>query len=411
MESKIIAKLIVAFFFPIPVILSVFKDLKSRYLLLFVILFAVFVGLNISSEDTSDMYNYVTSSLQYENMPLGELFMEKDFFYPLLSKILNLISNDFYFITICFTIIFYFVFYKCIKVVADNLNPNYRSYLPWFYIIALYTVLPFTVVTAFRFTLAVLFFSWCLLEFSLNKNKKFLYFILLTPFIHFAFIMYIILPFVYLAISKFKFRTNIAITIFISSFIFANSGISGIANNLASQYLSESIADQTSDYASKDGLERNVERYATNVKEGSTKRAINRGITEYSRYILMFTLFFIILKRKKFLALNRFYENILVMALLSYSLTNFLTSILHGSRFFTVSNLYFYFGLFFLVSSTKMTLEQNKSFFYRNKFILNFISVVTIISFLNTAYISKGVFNFPNLIFGNWITSFFFLDY
>jgi hypothetical protein len=391
--------------------LSVFKDLKSKHLLLFIILFAILVGLNITSEDSSDMHNYVTSSLDYENMPLKEVFLEKDFFYPLLSKLLNQISNDFYFITVCFTIIYYFVFYKCIKVVADNTDSNYKSYIPWFYVVALYTVMPFTVVTAFRFTLAVLFFSWCLLEYSLNGKKKFIYVSLLTPIIHFSFLMFIALPFLYLAIKNSRYKTNIAIILFLLSFLFSNSGLSSVANNFSQQYLSSSVSNQVSAYASEEGLESNEERYETSKREGSTKRAINRGITEYSRQVMMFTLLFFIIKRKKFLTRNKFYEDILIIALLAYTLTNFLTAILHGNRFFAVSNLYFYFALFFLMSSNTMSSAQNKLFLSKNKYIFHFISILVIISFFNTAYIAKFVFNFPNLLFGNWISSILLLEY
>ena len=197
MNRSIIPKLLFVFIWPFPAMVSVFKDLKSKYLLLFFMLFAVFVGINFLEGPNSDMYRYVTSAVYYRDNSFVEIFLEKDFFYPLVSKLITLISTNFYFITICFTAIYYFIFYKCIKVIADNADPAYQTYLPWFYVLALYTVLPFTVVTAFRFNSAVLFFCWCLLEYTLNKKRYFLYLILLTPFIHFSFLFYTVLPFVF----------------------------------------------------------------------------------------------------------------------------------------------------------------------------------------------------------------------
>lgn len=410
MRSSIVPKLLFVFVWPLPTIISVFKDLKSRYLLLFFMFFAAFVGINMFNAPTSDMYRYVTRSVYYKNASLVDIFLEKDFFYPLLSKIINSISSDFYFITVCFTTIYYFLFYKCIKVISDNLDPNYRAYIPWFYVLALYTVLPFTVVTAFRYNSAVIFFTWCLLEYTLNGKKKFLYIILLTPFIHFSFLFYTILPFVYLAIKNMKRRTNIAILLFGLSFVYSNSNLSSVVDTFSKQYLRESISNQVDAYASEEGIESNDQRYAKAVKEGSARRAINRGIIAYSRQILMFSLLFFILKRKKFLAQNKFYEDMLIMALLSYSLTNFASSVLHGSRFFSVSNFYFYFVLFFMIASTKVSFEQNKAFFLNNKRFFHFISLLIVLNFINFTYMAKTIFNFPNLIFGNWLSSYFLIS-
>ena len=410
MNRSIIPKLLFVFILPFPAIISVFKNLKSKYLLLFFMFFAAFVGINMYNAHTSDMYKYVTYSVFYKNTSITTILLEKDFFYPLLSKIVNSISSNFYFITVCFTTIYYFLFYKCIKVISDNLNPDYKAYVPWFYLLALYTVLPFTVVTAFRFNSAVLFFSWCLLEYTINEKKKFLYIILLTPFIHFSFLFYSILPFIYLAIKGLKKRMNIVILIFVLSFVYSNSNMSAVVDNFSKQYLRESISNQVDAYASEEGVESNNLRYSKALKEGSTKRAINRGIIAYSRQILMFSLLFIILKRKKFLEEHPFYENLLIMALLSYSLTNFASSVLHGSRFFSVSNFYFYFTLFYMISSNVLTFDQNKIFYFNNKKTLNFISILIVFNFFNFFYMAKTIFNFPNLIFGNWVTTYFLIN-
>jgi hypothetical protein len=203
---------------------------------------------------------------------------------------------------------------------------------------------------------------------------------------------------------------NIVIILFILSFVYSNSNVSSVVDNLSKQYLRESISNQVDAYASEEGVESNDARYAKAVKEGSTKRAINRGIIAYSRQILMFSLLFIILKRKKLIAQNKFYEDLLLMALLSYSFTNFASSIHHGSRFFSVSNFYFYFVLFFMISSTKLPFEKNKAFFLMNKSIFNFISLLIVFNFFNFVYMAKTIFNFTNLIFGNWLTSYFLIN-
>lgn len=411
MKASIVPKLLFVFVWPLPTIISIFKDLKSRYLLLFFMIFSVFVGLNMYNAPTSDMYKYVTRSVYYKNITLVDIFLEKDFFYPLLSKIINSISSDFFFITVCFTTIYYFLFYKCIKVISDNLDPNYKTYLPWFYVLALYTVMPFTVVTAFRFNSAVLFFSWCLLEYTINKKNRFLYIILLTPLIHFSFLFYAFLPFLYLVINKLKFRVNIVILLFSLSIIYSNSNLSNVVNDFSAKYLRESVSSQVDQYASEEGVETNAKRYQKASEKGSTGRAINRGITTYSRQILMFSLLFFIIRRKRFLDQNKFYEDLFVMALLSYSLTNFVSSVLHGSRFFLVSNFYFYFILFYLLASNALSSVQNKSFFNSNKNIFNFISILIVFTFFNFVYMAKTIFNFPNIIFGNWIISFMLLEY
>lgn len=410
MNRSIIPKLLFVVIWPLPTMVSVFKDLKSNFLLLFFMLFGVFVGVNFLEGPNSDMYRYVSRAAYYRDVTFVDIFLEKDFYYPLVSKLVTQVSTNFYFISVCFTTIYYFLFYKCIKVIADNVNPNYNTYLPWFYILALYTVLPFTVVTAFRFNSAVLFFCWCLLEYTLNNKRKFLYLILLTPFFHFSFLFYTALPFVYLAIKNLKKRLNIVLLIFGLSVVYSNSNLSGFVDNFSKTYLTESVSTQIDAYASEEGQENNTKRYAKAEKEGSAKRAINRGIITYSRQILMFSLVFFILKRRKFLTQHKFYEDLMIMALLSYSFTNFASSVLHGNRFFSVSNFYFYFVLFYLLTSVNVSLEQNKRFYYENKRLFHFISLVIVLNFLNLTYMVKIVFNFPNLIFGNWFTTYFILN-
>jgi hypothetical protein len=410
MNRSIIPKLLFVVIWPLPTMVSVFKDLKSNFLLLFFMLFGVFVGVNFLEGPNSDMYRYVSRAAYYRDVTFVDIFLEKDFYYPLVSKLVTQVSTNFYFISVCFTTIYYFLFYKCIKVIADNVNPNYNTYLPWFYILALYTVLPFTVVTAFRFNSAVLFFCWCLLEYTLNNKRKFLYLILLTPFFHFSFLFYTALPFVYLAIKNLKKRLNIVLLIFGLSVVYSNSNLSGFVDNFSKTYLTESVSTQIDAYASEEGQESNTKRYAKAEKEGSAKRAINRGIITYSRQILMFSLVFFILKRRKFLTQQKFYEDLMIMALLSYSFTNFASSVLHGNRFFSVSNFYFYFVLFYLLTSVKVSMEQHKNFYYENKRLFHFISLVIVLNFLNLTYMVKIVFNFPNLIFGNWFTTYFILN-
>lgn len=408
MSSKLGTKFLFIFIWPFPAFISVFKDLKTKYLLLFFMLFAAFVGINMYNSYTSDFYQYVVYSTYYKDTSLKDIFLEKDFFYPLLSKLVNLISSDFYFITVCFTSVYYFLFYKSIKVISDNINPDYNAYIPFFYVLALYSVLPFTAVTAFRYNSAVLFFSWCLLEYSINNKKKFLYIILLTPIIHFSFIFYILLPFIYLAIKNLKHRNNIVLLFFVFSYVYSNSNIPLVIDNFSKNYLSESVSNQVDAYASEEGVETNEARYSTAVKKGSTKRAINRGIIEYSRQVLMFSLVFFVLKRRRFLINNKFYENLVLLALLSYSLTNLASSVYHGNRFFSVSNFYFYFVLFYMIASSKMSFEQNRAFYRNNKPLFHFISFIIIINFFNIVYMSRSAFNFTNMIFGNWITSFLF---
>jgi hypothetical protein len=184
-----------------------------------------------------------------------------------------------------------------------------------------------------------------------------------------------------------------------------------VANEFSHNYLNESAANQVEAYASDDGVINNNERYKKAVEEGSARRAINRGIIFYSRQILMFSVVFFILLRKNFLYQNKFYGNLFVLILLSYSATNFFSSVLHGSRFFSVSNILYYFSIFYLLAPKKLTESENKIFYRNNKLYYNFVSIVIIISFLNTTYMAKTIYNFPNLFLGNWLTSIIYFDY
>ena len=75
--------------------------------------------------------------------------------------------------------------------------------------------------------------------------------------------------------------------------------MSSVVSNLSKQYLSESVSSQVDAYASEDGVKANAKRYKKAVENGSARRAINRGIIDYSRQILMFSVVFFYCKKKK----------------------------------------------------------------------------------------------------------------
>lgn len=402
MNQKNLLNIILFLIWPFAAFINTLANIKSKYIGLFFILFAVFLGLNVFldvKESTGDYYVYVTFAMDYKDVSWNSILLEKDFFYAIIAKILTNISNNYYFISAVFAVCFFALYSKCIKSITEFYNDKVQNYFNVFLFIALILVLPFSMLNAFRFAIALLFYLWCLIEFIINKKWMFLFFILLTPFIHFSFWIFIPLPILYLLLKN---KLIISIFIFIVSIVYSSSNIAYSVNNYTQDLFQESVSSRVSNYASEEGMERMNDKYDNLEKQGSINRLISRSISEYSDYILMYSLIIISLFHYKFLISNSYIKNLFVISILAYSLANMASSISNGDRFYTLASAIYFFSLFYMI--TKEKVQRNYLFIIKNDKLIIILIIVVIINGLNSIYISREIFNYKSLIFGNWLT-------
>jgi hypothetical protein len=373
-----------------------------------IFVFSTFFAVNIYNRDLTDIYGYVTESSIYADTSLMEIFAQKDFFYPLVSKIVNFFGSNYYFIIICFSAIYHFFFYKLITFATKGLQNRERNFYSILFVVALYCSYPFIHFIAFRFTTAVLYFSWCMLEYVINRRRVHLLLLLLTPLIHFSFFIMLFLVPIFFWLGKAKRGLEFAILFFVASLIFSNTSLATNINNFTKEYFSESISGQLVHYASEEGIEKNVERYSLAAANGSIKRAINRGITAYVRYVLMYSCVFFVLYRWRFLKSNQVAASLYFVSLTAFSLANFASSVYHGDRFYSLGMVIYFISVVYIFISNRVDLGYRIAFYTRNVRYLYFLMFLVMLNFSNSVYMNHETINLPNLFFGNWFTAFTF---
>lgn len=366
------------------------------------LIFAVYLAFNTYKENVSDIYGYVIDSAEYKNQTFNEIFSNKDFFYPLLSKILNNIWSEYYFILSVFSLIFFYFYYRLINVVMSNLSSNYKYSLSSLSLYTVYLIVPFSLYIGFRFNLALVYFSWCFIEYYFLKKKKYIYYLLLTPFIHFSFLVFILLPIAVYFINFFSKNRLLVIILFLGSLVFTNPKIAFVVNDITKEYFTESVSKQVEAYASEEGIEINTKRYKDSADKGSFKRSVNRFISEYAKLAIMYAVFIFFLLRKNFLKSNKQLNEIIIVSIIAFSITNIFSSVYHGSRFYALAIVLFFIPLINFYTSSNDSIESLKSKYNENKVFINICSFLVFMNAFNSIYMSHRTIDLLNLFFGNW---------
>ena len=191
-------------------------------------------------------------------------------------------------------------------------------------------------INSLRFKLATTFYTWCTLEYFINGNSRFKYYSLLSPFIHFGYLIVVTPLLIY---NWLKDRTILVWIIFATSFFLTTPAVSLYINSMSQEYMSESVAESVDGYASERGLEGMAERYAEGARTGNLNRAISRSVVDIRNYTVMACVGFLSLlcyfgKNKK-----REFVRILNFLLLFYAFSNVANSNSQGVRFYATAAL------------------------------------------------------------------------
>lgn len=394
--------LLVMLVFPFLGFLINLKRPKLGNLKITFLIFSVYLAFNTYKENVSDIYGYVIDSAKFRDQSFIEIFSNKDFFYPLLSKILNNISSEYYFILSVFSLIYFYFYYRLINVVFSNLSSNYKQSLSSLSLYSVYLIVPFIMYIGFRFNLALVYFSWCFIEYYFLKKKRYLFYLSLTPFIHFSFLVFILLPIVVYFVNFFSKNRFFVIMLFLGSLVFTNPKVAFVVNDFTKEYFRESVSKQVEAYASEDGIESNIKRYKVAAEEGSFKRAVNRFVSEYVRLAIMYAVFFYFLFKRNYLKNNKEINEILIVSIIAFSITNIFSSVYHGNRFYSLAIVIFFIPLIYFFTSSHDSIENLKRKYNENKVFLNVCSFLVFINAFNSIYMSHRTINLLNLFCGNW---------
>lgn len=381
---------------PLLALVISFRDIKSRRFYLAFLLMAVFMGLVLNIDGDGDLSRYLKYPSIWKNMEWSMVLNEKDYLFPVLSKLFSYITTN----ENCFGAFVFFIyttlFLQSFKIVTACVS-NQRSL--WFFlsIFALFLIAPYSRIFAMRFSLASLLYLWCILEIVIKNNKRFYWVLLLVPLMHYSFLMMIILPFLHLLLKK---RLTLCLIIFTISFFINSPRVSYYMNDLASIYLPQSTVNAVENYASEEGLEYMNDRDASGAQFGNARRAVLMGIQEYKTYVIMFAMVLMLVLSYKKIKKDDFLVGLFTIMLLFFALANIASSASRGDRFFDVGCTITVFVLYRISHYDNEELDL-KQLVNKNKVVLSIIFVVAILYGIFYNYAMRSDYNYTLLCFGN----------
>lgn len=187
--------------------------------------------------DTFDMSRITDIFYSYQNMDfrgLKNIFVdfyngygERDLYESVLSWSVNQISSNHHLFWMVASMVYAFFYIKSLCFILDD--KRFYSCLTGLIVVAMFT-LPETIftVTGLRFWTAGWLAILCTLNIIINRDYKYYIIILLTPFIHVTYWIYVFLLFIFEIVKKYNARVFVLIYLF--SFLFSELSIEFVYN-------------------------------------------------------------------------------------------------------------------------------------------------------------------------------------
>ena len=399
-----------ALVYPLAVFLISLKHIKKKEFHYVFILLAVLFGLviKIEADDvfSGDITRYIAHVEGYKTMTWDEIFSGSDFVIVLITRVLLLISSNTRFIMVSYYVIFAIFLSQSYRIVFNQaeISNDFKFY---FYVLTALLVIPLTYLNALRFALATAYYLWCLLEVVVKEKKRFYGLIFITPFIHFSYWGFVLLPFFHL---MFRNRLKIVWLVFILSVILhLTPATSYFIADFSGNVFNETANAHISAYASEEGLYTMNERYATIAANSNINRVVSEFFLNARNYGVMWLLFLLSVLDYKTIRKNQQLESIITLLLLAFTLTNIFSSASNGNRFFATSiaiTVWLFFILMRQVGSKYSVI--NKEFIQKHRFLINFIFILVFANGLLTLYMDRKGFDYIHVLIGNFITPYLY---
>ena len=347
------------------------------------LLFSLVIGLFLNFEGhEADITRYLMLPLLVKDLPFIEILKGDDFLLQLLAKIVSYFTTDPRFFAIVVSIVYMLVFRKLLDVVLYNTSSHKKTIISW--ALSLLLIYPFANINGLRFALATVFYLWCVLEFFINNDKRFLYWVWLTPFIHFSYWFLITLPFLSILLRK---RLALAIVIMILTFFISSVNVSIGINDYVSRYFSESIAEHTSLYASEEGLDYMNDRYSIDYTVRTVRGKIAYSIFPVKNYIIGSAILLISFLGIKKIKAKEHECQLTVLILLAFSYANIASSVSNGIRFYSTATALTVYIIYYLLFDKRETINNSSYSVVLSKLIMVTAIIAGLLSLFASRYL------------------------
>lgn len=364
-------------------------------------MFGFSMNINYSDSYASDIIRNLDHVVEYSTLPWEAIFLQKDIYLGATAKIFTIFTTDRHILCALYYMIFCTLFIACLDVILRYYTIKRQNLRSLFLLICVFLIEPYYNFNSIRFSTATLFYTWCLLKLYLENDRRFLYLIILTPIIHFGYLIMVPVPFIHKFVKD---RIKIAWVILILSFIISGSSTSYFINNYVEFHFSGGIAESVSTYASEEGLATMTERYQDLSDSGNANRAFSRMIVTLRDYGIMIgaiLLSYLCYKRKDEDSIR-----LMTLIILMFSMANIASSADNGDRFIFTTDVFVIYYLFYLVYKDKKENVYGLSGY--GSFVINILFTITAIYGLSYIMVTRATYNYTQLLLGNVISAYIF---
>lgn len=317
-----------------------------------------------------------------------------DLYQQLITFFVSRFTNNGHVLFAVFATVFGFFYSRNIWYILDKL-PSKKLGILYILFGLFFLVCPITQINGVRMWTALHVFVYAILPYLVEKKKSRLWFLFITPLIHFSYLYVVIFSVIYVLIP-FRFKTNNILFIYfvIITYIatlFINTLSLDSVSSMIAEYSPESYEDRIDLYINQDLLDRNQEAENAN----NWYLAVGKYISNWSYSVILVLLFPII---RKYFKDNKAITNLYVFTMLIGSFANITALIPSGGRFQILASMFKLSTILLIALNIPKNITINK--------ISQIFSIILILPFIVEF---RKLFDFfgINLIFGNFITLFF----
>lgn len=199
----------------------------NRLTYIIFILFFFLIGCSFSFTDPSvDSYRYAEDFVKMSGSDLYSGFLYQivflgriDFYYSLIALLLGAITNNPHFLYGIFGAIYGFLVCRLFVLLKRDWRSSFNIYV-WILFMFMFILNPHSNINGVRFWTATWLYIVSLISYVIYGQKKWLIGILLTPFVHSSFIIYVCILFIsYQFRNKYKLLYVICVIVFILNIV------------------------------------------------------------------------------------------------------------------------------------------------------------------------------------------------
>ena len=316
-----------------------------------------------------------------------------DLYQQLITYFVSRFTDNGHVLFAVFAIVFGFFYSRNIWYILEKL-PSKKLGILYVLFGLFFLVCPITQINGVRMWTALHVFVYAMLPYLVEKKKSRLWFLFITPLIHFSYLYVVIFSIIYVLIP-YRFKTNNILFIYFAIItyiitLFINSLSLEAVSSMMAEYSPETYEDRIELYVNQNLLERNQEAANAN----NWYLAAGRNISNWSYSVLLILLLPVI---RKYFKGNKTVTNLYVFTMLIGSFANITALIPSGGRFQILATMFKLSTILLIV----LNIPKNITV-YKISQIFSIILILPLIVEFRKLFDFFGI----NLIFGNFITAF-----